>query len=931
MLDLLKYENQNTDLIWIDDRTMNGFIHRDGSKIVDTVDLLLHLRSSGELSDDDFYRCLHRYRASGLRFLALRKDELLYWLNAAAEPNGQFKESYELFILRLSHARAVADSDALRTAPVKEGQTLEWPFLLDSSGAVLDALQELWYLKGQDSACERKAQWLLSHLYMPDRGRSSALGNMTPESDLMMEAMALGALIASTCAGFGLDEHGRGARRKYLDWLYHRLLLPRFETDAELRELTLNQVTQMLRVLLPQRRETRKQAAGMAQIIKLWLEDLPGEIRDRVAADNGLMDSFGVTLIRSVVIGDMHFDATKFWSAAREVLRSGAPVSLGLGRLFSQFKDGVSLLATENVRTGEKSLLEGVPLEILASSASQRENALLHVTKVFDLSQRDADNLRQTLRDESSPAEVMQRLVLLRARSARHFYGGLEEKLRRDKEVALSDLIPSDTGLFLRHLRLDAENAEAERTEGERDILGTLATSVPLEDALDRLAQLPRTFPRELLDRLTVLSVQERREVLKKFAKRSAWNIVPMSHACHLFYAFEADNPAYVRFADRLLRMILSAEGTSPVDALLRVLEHVESELRLNSDFARLPIAIRLLSLWSHSSNLLRTMAHVGVDLNWIGSKFGQGWNRLPTEIFNEESEYWRDVAHPSRLSPSRFVLALTWFASQNGAHLPQEMRQEISDIWKTDGSRVIDLLFDASREPDAMGSFFAENTGWPAAFVGESFAYYSSSRNPSGAVETAKLLHQGGDVIHWAHLQAVFRNGTVPDDAKEAFRELLLSADFEQLRSARPELVRVALTFASMHAHALGPDVVGKIRTDILKMAKTEFRGTESRHEQRIEDTLLSAGFYLYRRSVPQERQFEQTAMFWRELVESNPTLAGGCQRMVDRFVEALPNRHSRHLWKLQVYLRSRDVVPEEWEKSIERTESDQPAVEEG
>lgn len=88
----------------------------------DTVDFLLHLRSIGKLSDAEFYRYLNRYRASGLRFLALRKDEILYWLNAAIGSNGQFKESYELFIVRLSHARALGDSNTLRTTPVIDGQ-----------------------------------------------------------------------------------------------------------------------------------------------------------------------------------------------------------------------------------------------------------------------------------------------------------------------------------------------------------------------------------------------------------------------------------------------------------------------------------------------------------------------------------------------------------------------------------------------------------------------------------------------------------------------------------------------------------------------------------------------------------------------------------------------------------------------------------------
>jgi hypothetical protein len=54
MIDLLTYKNDASDLIWIDDRAMNSFVHRDGTKLVDSIDILNALHSSGKLSDDLF-------------------------------------------------------------------------------------------------------------------------------------------------------------------------------------------------------------------------------------------------------------------------------------------------------------------------------------------------------------------------------------------------------------------------------------------------------------------------------------------------------------------------------------------------------------------------------------------------------------------------------------------------------------------------------------------------------------------------------------------------------------------------------------------------------------------------------------------------------------------------------------------------------------
>ena len=176
MVDLLTYKNDPNDLIWIDDRAMNSFVHRDGTKLVDSMGILDALRTSGRLSDDAYFLCLNRYRASGLRFLSLRADELLYWLNRASSPDGIFNESYELLTVRLNHARAIQDGPALRTASAIDGQTLEWPFLLDSATAVGEAMRDVWKGDAPKGIKEKKCSWLANNLFLLDRGRSSRCG-----------------------------------------------------------------------------------------------------------------------------------------------------------------------------------------------------------------------------------------------------------------------------------------------------------------------------------------------------------------------------------------------------------------------------------------------------------------------------------------------------------------------------------------------------------------------------------------------------------------------------------------------------------------------------------------------------------------------------------------------------------------------------------
>ena len=57
MVDLLTYKNDPNDLIWIDDRAMNSFVHRDGTKLVDTIGILNVLLKFKIGSVPTYFRC----------------------------------------------------------------------------------------------------------------------------------------------------------------------------------------------------------------------------------------------------------------------------------------------------------------------------------------------------------------------------------------------------------------------------------------------------------------------------------------------------------------------------------------------------------------------------------------------------------------------------------------------------------------------------------------------------------------------------------------------------------------------------------------------------------------------------------------------------------------------------------------------------------
>ena len=85
LFDLMRFAGSESDVIWIDDRWAQSHEHRDGMRIVGTVDLLSWLRDAGKMSTADFAHALNDMRAADIRFVAFDADELVAALREAPD------------------------------------------------------------------------------------------------------------------------------------------------------------------------------------------------------------------------------------------------------------------------------------------------------------------------------------------------------------------------------------------------------------------------------------------------------------------------------------------------------------------------------------------------------------------------------------------------------------------------------------------------------------------------------------------------------------------------------------------------------------------------------------------------------------------------------------------------------------------------------
>ena len=307
----------------------------------------------------------------------------------------------------------------------------------------------------------------------------------------------------------------------------------------------------------------------------------PEELRARFITDNGLLNHFGVSVVGMVTVGKLRFRADQFWRAVRDVIRTKKAVVVGNARLFPQPRNGFSVLSVEDLTTGEVIVWDEAPLEVLSSVQAQQHDALKVVKEVFDLSSRELEFLRQKLRTES-PDDILPYVAQLREQSASHFYQALDSKLDNNASVSGHDLIPQDVRMLLRHLRLEADSAQG-------DVEASLLEEISLQSALERLIAIPRPIGREAIKRLTEQPETERRSIVMHLARLSDGNPVALAHTIRLLYILAQDNAAYMRWADRLVRKLLSFERSPALGAMLQVLTVVERELSIARTVFNIP------------------------------------------------------------------------------------------------------------------------------------------------------------------------------------------------------------------------------------------------------------------------------------------------------------------------------------------------------
>jgi hypothetical protein len=161
--ELLLFQTEKGDLLWSDDRYVNGHATVGSARITSTSEILSILRSISELSDESYFTALLSLRRWRSLFLPLDSAEICYYVNKFHDEDG---ESDEMGVLRRWVATAFLNGSRLQFDPATLDRG-EFRNVLALHRAIEDSVIQIW--KDSSTPIEdrkHRAKWVLEELYI---------------------------------------------------------------------------------------------------------------------------------------------------------------------------------------------------------------------------------------------------------------------------------------------------------------------------------------------------------------------------------------------------------------------------------------------------------------------------------------------------------------------------------------------------------------------------------------------------------------------------------------------------------------------------------------------------------------------------------------------------------------------------------------------
>lgn len=722
LLTLLRSQLEQGDALWADDRYSTRFLNAGAARVIGVLDVLQALREVGAIDDAALYSAMHRLRASNVRLLPAGRGDILHHLARAPQRQGTIAETVPLRVLRKYLASCVLQADMLQLRPLPGEDALasESSFLVEAARAVDGAIGDLWRDQQLDERTRLlRAEWLLTYLHTDFHALADAAGVGADErSDRYRVAAGLvSMLIHAIDMRSRSPGAGSTARRRYFEWLDQRIIQQRLDADPQLLPLIAKIFRDVALSLLESEPMSTLGGAATVRALQELHGDLPPTIRNELGKEAEFMARIGLVTVQGVVVAGRSFERQDYWRAAAEAV-NGRAVSVAAleADTVVVFRPHVlnsrPCFAFEDRNTGQLWVFGGEEVELLLDSPEAREAALRRVPHWFDLPKDEFEHEVARIASLDDPILRVFEAKRWRDTSAGAFYRGLTDDLRRHDEIDLRRLLPPDGPALVRYYRL-SDNVDARFSERWHAAAVRLLEDEGLATALWRCFGIPVPLPSVLVDALLSLPATEQRAVLRELLHQAPTPIGRI-HLASLLGRMGGRNPAYWRLARWLLKSLVNSSGREALDAFTATLIWSGEAFSRWAAARAWPADVGLAAVWGHAHELFSALVAADASLSWVREVFGERALRVGPEWFQRDPAYWRDIAHPRRVSPEAILLGGFAYALRETPEqaLDEPLRDRIVDVLfpGEPGDRCVsrDLLFDATLAGDLLGSFLA-------------------------------------------------------------------------------------------------------------------------------------------------------------------------------------------------------------------------------
>ncbi len=934
LLDLLQFELQPGDVLWVDDRHVSSYSRRDQAAIVGIVEILKALVGAGVLSSNDYYDKLVTLRAANIRFIPVETDEILYHLNRAKVVENELVETQALAILRRYIAASLLRADVLQWPPMPIGspnENGEIGFLIILGRSITNALVDLWKTANKDEAsCMARSQWLVTNLWQEHVGLNHpGLQQKSKEDYEYLVGLRLTDPISQA---IGLDfrpESGdRSTRQKYFDWLLKFVLRRRFQGNPNLPGTLAKNLE---KTFFDRNKDATKESDRTVETILFqgFFQDLPSPVREEILRNNDFLVSIGLKPRATTYIEGLTFENSEFWRAIATAANGGECVVRSLvEKQEVKFQSATGRRGQVAIKfvhpiTNKNVIFDDDSVSVALDSAAEREAALRRNKQWFDCS---PDVLEQAVAKIVSIDNVERRIEELgfwRNSSASVYYSTLREQLINTRTFTSTDLLPPSVEGLLRYLRLSPSTAQERSFASILNESGlSLIRDEGLQTAIERFWGLPVPIPQAIVSAVRELSKLERRRLVKGLLKITASPISRVQLLAVLALCFD-DSLIYRRLARWMVKALISLTRQPEFDGFKAILHWVSEEFGHWQEMRTLVPILRLALVWVHAHTLFGTLLSAGAPSDQIHERFSRMGDRLPHELFHRDLTYWFDIVHPRQVN--RQTLLFSGLSYALGKDAKSLFDTQIHDALIAEAYELVEnvkiprlpLLKDPTLASDSLQSFLAADRGEIFLhLLGNEYASAFSRESLRTITQRAieKLAQQPSEFDPWGQMFAIVGDMPPYEEAIERMRTILIQTEFCKLFEKDQQLIGCTMLAATTWAATIEDEQLRKyLKDQLVKICHRLSRsingaGTEDKctDTEQTAALLLESALNVSRSVRPPEQLLPEFSDLITQMLDAWPKMAHLFRPVVQRVCEELPIAAARHVYPLVLRLRA-------------------------